>query len=170
MRLDAYMSEYWPERSRAQWQKLIADSHVRVNGQFVTKSSYELGEDDEVTVKAPKLPVLDGTIDVLYEDDDVLVMNKDSGILSHAKGIMPDEFTVAEFVRRHLQFTPETNDQRAGIVPRHHLRNRSLQAVSSSQPKIMTLRPCYKSSFTIVQPKKLTSRSCVAHRSITKRT
>ncbi len=118
MRLDAYMSEYWPERSRAQWQKLIADSHVRVNGQFVTKSSYELGEDDEVTVKAPKLPVLDGTIDVLYEDDDVLVMNKDSGILSHAKGIMPDEFTVAEFVRRHLQFTPETNDQRAGIVHR----------------------------------------------------
>ncbi|MBP7760616.1 RluA family pseudouridine synthase [Candidatus Saccharibacteria bacterium] len=118
MRLDAYMAQYWPERSRAQWQKLIADKHVRVNGEFVTKVSFELGEDDEVTVKAPKPPVLDGEIDVIYEDDHVLVMNKAAGILSHAKGIMPDEFTVAEFVRRHLHFTPETNENRAGIVHR----------------------------------------------------
>lgn len=118
MRLDVYMTTYWPERSRAQWQKLIGDGHVYVNNTIVEKPSCELGEDDVVTVKAPKPPVLDGEIDVIYEDNHVLVMNKDAGILSHAKGIMPDEFTVAEFVRRHLAFTPETNDQRAGIVHR----------------------------------------------------
>lgn len=118
MRLDAYMAQYWPERSRAQWQKLIENGHVRVNGEFVTKVSFELGEDDEVTVKGPKPPVLDGEIDVIYEDDHVLVMNKPAGVLSHAKGIMSDEFTVAEFVRRHLHFTPETNENRAGIVHR----------------------------------------------------
>lgn len=118
MRLDAYVAQYWPERSRSQWQKLIEEGHVFVNDKACTKTSYELGEDDEVTIKAPKPPVLDGTIDVIYEDDHVLAMNKPPGILSHAKGIMPDEFTVAEFVRRHLNFTPETNDNRAGIVHR----------------------------------------------------
>lgn len=118
MRLDAYMAHYWPERTRSQWQKLIESEHVRVNGEYVTKPGFELGEDDEVTVKAPKPPVLDGDIDVIYEDDHVLVMNKPEGILSHAKGVMPDEFTVAEFVRRHLNFTPETNENRAGIVHR----------------------------------------------------
>jgi len=118
MRLDSYMAQYWPERSRAQWQKLIETEHVRVNGEFVTKASFELGEDDEVTIKAPKPPVLDGTIDVIYEDDHVLVMNKPAGVLSHAKGLMPDEFTVAEFVRRHLHFQPDENENRAGIVHR----------------------------------------------------
>ena len=118
MRLDSYIAQYWSERSRAQWQKLIEAGHVYVNGEVCTKVSFELGEDDEVTVKAPKPPVLDGNVDVIYEDDHVLVMNKPSGVLSHAKGLMPDEFTVAEFVRRHLHFTPDTNENRAGIVHR----------------------------------------------------
>ena len=118
MRLDQYVAQYWPERSRAQWQKVIEQGHVYVNGEVCAKTSYELGEDDEVAIKAPKPPVLDGTVDIIYEDDHVLVMNKPAGVLSHAKGLMPDEFTVAEFVRRHLHFTPETNENRAGIVHR----------------------------------------------------
>jgi 23S rRNA pseudouridine1911/1915/1917 synthase len=117
MRLDLYVAQYWPERSRAQWQKLIREGRVFVGGAPVTDVSYELGEDDEVTIKAPKPPVLTGEIEVLYEDDDVLVMNKPSGTLSHAKGFSPDEFTVADFVRRHMKDVQD-DDVRPGIVHR----------------------------------------------------
>lgn len=116
MRLDVYVAQYWPERSRSQWQKLIKDGRVFVNGTSIHDSSFELGEDDEVTIKAPKPPVLTGDIEVLYEDADVLVMNKPSGMLSHAKGFTPDEFTVAEFVRRHMH--EADNGLRPGIVHR----------------------------------------------------
>ncbi len=116
MRLDVYVAQYWPERSRSQWQKLIKDNRVFVNGDPVTDSSFELGEDDEVTIKAPKPPVLTGDIEVLYEDDDVLVMNKPSGTLSHAKGFTPEEFTVADFVRKHM--TEVDDSIRPGIVHR----------------------------------------------------
>lgn len=87
-----------------------------VDGIAQHNPSYELGEDDEVTIKAPKPPVLTGEIAVLYEDDDVLVMNKPTGTLSHAKGLTPEEFTVADFVRRHMSESDESI--RAGIVHR----------------------------------------------------
>ena len=116
MRLDVYVAQYWPERSRSQWQKLIKDGRVFVNGDPTTDTNFDLGEDDEVTVKAPKPPVLTGDIEVLYEDDDVLVMNKPSGTLSHAKGFTPEEFTVADFVRRHMTEADDTI--RPGIVHR----------------------------------------------------
>ncbi|MEO5691470.1 MAG: RluA family pseudouridine synthase, partial [Candidatus Saccharimonadales bacterium] len=103
--------------SRSQWQKLIKDGRVFVNAESTPDSSYELGEDDEVTVKAPKPPVLTGDIEVLYEDKDVLVMNKPSGTLSHAKGFTPEEFTVADFVRRHMT-EADDGSMRPGIVHR----------------------------------------------------
>ena len=116
MRLDVYVAQYWPERSRSQWQKVIKEGRVFVNAEPVTDTSYELGEDDEVTIKAPKPPVLTGDIEVVYEDNDVLVMNKPSGTLSHAKGLTPEEFTVADFVRRHMK--GHVDSIRPGIVHR----------------------------------------------------
>lgn len=116
MRLDVYVAQYWPERSRSQWQKLIKDSRVFVDGIPTTDVNHELGEDDIVTVKAPKPPVLTGDIEVIYEDDDVLVMNKPSGTLSHAKGLTPEEFTIADFVRRHMKDADDSI--RPGIVHR----------------------------------------------------
>lgn len=117
MRLDVYMATHWPDRSRSQWQRLIREGRVFVNAEAQLDVSYQLDEDSHVTVKAPKPPVLTGDIEVIYEDDDVLVMNKPTGVLSHAKGLMPEEFTVAEFVRRHMK-EPTTDTSRPGIVHR----------------------------------------------------
>lgn len=117
MRLDAYMAAFWPEYSRSVWQKYIEMDLVEVNGAVVTSVKHQLGEDDVVTVKT--LPVAsfdEQTLPVVYEDDHVLVINKPAGVLTHAKGALTEEFSVAEFVRPKMNEPDETN--RPGIVHR----------------------------------------------------
>ncbi len=117
MRLDAYMAEYWPEYSRSTWQKYIEMGVVEVNGEIVTSVRYKLGEDDEVTIQM--LPVAsfdEETLPVVYEDEHVVVINKPAGVLTHAKGALTEEFSVAEFVRPKMTEPDETN--RPGIVHR----------------------------------------------------
>lgn len=117
MRLDVYLAEYWPERSRAQWQRLCRDGYVKVNGDVVTVPKQELGEDDAVMVYPPNDPdFADQTLPIIYEDDNVTVIDKPSGILTHAKGAPLEEFTVAEFMRFRTSDKSEGN--RPGIVHR----------------------------------------------------
>lgn len=117
MRLDAYMAKYWPEYSRSVWQKYIEMGLVEINGVVVTSIRQHLHEDDEVTTQT--LPVASfeqETLPVVYEDDHVIVINKPVGVLTHAKGSLTEEFSVAEFVRPRMVETDDTN--RPGIVHR----------------------------------------------------
>lgn len=117
MRLDAYVAQYWPEFSRSQWQKYIDAGYVRVNGEVETSAKRTLGEDDEVSTHVPALPDFSAKqLPVIYEDDNVLVVNKPVGVLTHAKGVVSDEFTVADFARRHMTEPEDSN--RPGIVHR----------------------------------------------------
>lgn len=117
MRLDAYCAEFWPEQSRSTWQKLIKAGHVRVNGETIDSPKFELDEDDHVEVEQPKqLNFTDQTLPIIYQDDNVIVINKPVGVLTHAKGALTDEFSVAEFFRPLTTFGSETN--RPGIVHR----------------------------------------------------
>lgn len=117
MRLDAYVAQYWPEQSRSTWQKLIAGGHVQVNGEVQTSVKYELGEDDAVSVEQPKVPDHSTqTLPIIYEDDNVIVIDKPVGVLTHSKGALNDEFTVAEFVRPKTTYKADTN--RPGIIHR----------------------------------------------------
>lgn len=123
MRLDAYVAEYWPEHSRSTWQKYIKAGYVTVNGDVVTSPKYELSEDDEVKVNPPKQPnFVHEQLPILYEDDNVTVINKPAGVLTHAKGALLEEFTVAEFMRHRFQPGPTKptapDDTRTAIVHR----------------------------------------------------
>ena len=117
MRLDQYVAMYWPEFSRSQWQKYIEAGYVKVNGNVEVSPKSQLGEDDEVSVDLPSAPdYSEHSLPVIYEDDNVLVVNKPSGILTHAKGEPLHEFTVAEFMRPRTTDKPDSN--RPGIVHR----------------------------------------------------
>lgn len=117
MRLDVYLATYWPEHSRSQWQRYCRDGLVTVSNQVITDPAYMMGEDDEVTFELPEARDFSGSaLPVIYEDDNVMVINKPSGILTHAKGAPLDEFTVAEFMRTRTSDKPESN--RPGIVHR----------------------------------------------------
>lgn len=117
MRLDVYMAQYWPEHSRSVWQKYIEMALVQVNEVAITSVRYELDEDDAVTVlPIPENDFSKQTLPVVYEDEHVVVIDKPSGILTHAKGSLTDEFSVAEFMRMKMSEPDETN--RPGIVHR----------------------------------------------------
>lgn len=117
MRLDAYVAQYWPEYSRSTWQKYIEAGYVMVNGEVEKSVKRSLGEDDEVTTDVPAAPDhSDKTLPVVYQDDNVIVINKPVSVLTHSKGALNDEFTVAEFFRPLTTYHADTN--RPGIVHR----------------------------------------------------
>ena len=117
MRLDVYVAQFWPEYSRSVWQKYIGLGYVHVNGVAQTSVKYLLDEDDEVTIHIPEATdFTDEILPVVYEDEHVVVINKPAGVLTHAKGAVSEEFTVAEFVRPRMSEPEDTN--RPGIVHR----------------------------------------------------
>lgn len=117
MRLDAYLAEYWPEYSRSTWQKYVKAGYVTVNGEVETSTKRTLGEDDAVETNVPDKPVHDEhTLPIVYQDKNVIVINKPAGLLTHSKGVLNDEFTVAEFFKRFTKYHLDTN--RPGIIHR----------------------------------------------------
>lgn len=117
MRLDQYCAEKWPENSRSTWQKYIKSGYVRVDGEVVSVPKSEVTPSANVAVELPEaLDFSQHTLPVLFEDDDVLVVNKPTGVLTHAKGSITEEFSVAEFVRHKTSYKAGTN--RPGIIHR----------------------------------------------------
>lgn len=87
IRLDKFLTEKLPEMSRSHIQKLIRDGNVTVNEKTV-KANYKvsLGEIVEIDIPEPEcLDIVPENIplDILYEDDDILVVNKPKGMVVH---------------------------------------------------------------------------------------
>lgn len=86
-RIDKYLSNEMSGFSRSYIQKLMKDGHVYVNGKAV-KANYKLAYDDMITVEIPDLVEPDIVpenipLDILYEDDDILIVNKPKGMVVH---------------------------------------------------------------------------------------
>ena len=117
VRLDIYLSTKFDTTiSRSLWQKYIKAGYVSVNNKVATTPKFEVDETDEIALNLPEKEQADVDLPILYEDDDVLVVNKPSGLLTHAKGGLSDEPTVAEIIRLKTSFATDTN--RPGIVHR----------------------------------------------------
>lgn len=87
IRLDKYLAEQFPEQTRSYLQKLIKEGQVLVNGKTV-KSGYQLSKGDEVSVTIPEPKELDVEpqkmdLDIVYEDEDVILINKPKGMVVH---------------------------------------------------------------------------------------
>lgn len=86
-RIDRFLSENFSEYSRSFFQKLIKENRVLVN-QAEIKSNYKLNKNDMVEITIPDPEVLDVEpenipLDILYEDEDVIVVNKPKGMVVH---------------------------------------------------------------------------------------
>jgi len=86
-RIDRYLAENFEDKSRSYLQKLIKDGQVKVNGKPV-KANYRLVFDDRVEiympeVKEPDIEPENIPLDILYEDKDVLLVNKPKQMVVH---------------------------------------------------------------------------------------
>ena len=87
IRIDRFLSEQLPEHSRSYIQKLIKDGQVSIGGKAV-KSNYKIAGTEEISLLIPDqvLPDIlpeDIPLDILYEDQDLIVVNKPKGMVVH---------------------------------------------------------------------------------------
>lgn len=115
-RLDIFMAEQLPDLSRAYIKRLIDEGNMVVNDE-PQKPGYKIrtGEKVNLLVDLKALEKIDDIeLPVLYEDENVLVIDKPIGVISHSRGRYWYEPSVASFVR---QKTGQEGD-RTGIVHR----------------------------------------------------
>lgn len=87
VRLDKYITSFVQNASRNKVQKAIKDGHVLVNGKL-EKSSYIMQPGDKIEISLPKPPAPEAKpedipINIVYEDDELLVVNKEAGMVVH---------------------------------------------------------------------------------------
>lgn len=105
-RLDKYINTKMSDISRAMIQKLIEDEQILVNGRL-QKASYKVQIGDEISINVPEaketnLKSQDIPIDIIYEDNDILVVNKPKGMVVHPAAGNPDG-TLVNAVMAHCK-------------------------------------------------------------------
>lgn len=93
-RIDAYISSVDTQLSRTMIQKLIQEKNIKVNGKIV-KASYKVISGDEIEMEIPEpkeinLKPQNIPLDVIYEDNDIIVINKPKGMVVHPANGNPD--------------------------------------------------------------------------------
>jgi len=88
MRIDKYLAEYCPDISRSRIGKLISEGLVSVNGANKVKANYRVSEGDNILLEVPDAvePAIlaeDIALDIVYEDDDIIVINKPKNLVVH---------------------------------------------------------------------------------------
>ncbi len=111
------------EVSRNQIEKLIKDGLVSVNGKTVTKPSFKVAEGDEIAYafkEAEKRePVeVDFDVEVLYEDEYLMVVNKPSGLVVHPAPSVKEPTLVDWLMQRGISLSTISGEERHGIVHR----------------------------------------------------
>lgn len=98
IRLDVLMSEIYKSYNRSTLQKFIKNGFVTVDGELVAKPNTKFERSVKIDLKVPEvMKNADVSLDIIYEDDDVIVVNKPAGLLSEGRGEYCPEKTLADF-------------------------------------------------------------------------
>ena len=123
-RLDGFLMRHGgePDRSRSEWQRLIGDDAVRVNGR-ATKPSQRVATGDRVLIvpvlRALELrPEEDVPFEVIYEDAAMIVVNKPAGVVVHPAPGNQHGTLVNGLLARFPELRDESGDLRPGVVHR----------------------------------------------------
>ena len=121
-RLDAFLHERLPEFSRSRLQSWIKENRVQIAGQQV-RPSYLLRGNESVLVDPADLPALravpeDLPLKILYEDDDLVAIDKPAGMVVHAGAGHSTGTLVNALLHRFDKLSSGSHDLRPGIVHR----------------------------------------------------
>ena len=164
-RLDIYLASQFEGWSRARLQRLIENEDVLVNGK-VSKPSYKLREHDEIEVELVAPPANFFTpenipLEIVYEDDVLVVVNKPAGLVVHPAAGTPSG-TLANALAYHFQQLPGS-DVRPGIVHRLDRDTSGLLVVAKTEAALENLsdqfrdRTVFKSYVALVHGRVLSN-------------
>ena len=122
-RLDRYLSQELSDLSRSRIQQLIEQGHVQINNLICTSKKINLKTGDLITLEIPTVQPLaiiaeNIPLDILYEDDELIIINKPAGLVVHPAPGHPDG-TLVNAILAHCPNLPGIGGiQRPGIVHR----------------------------------------------------
>lgn len=121
-RLDKFISEQLSDLSRTRVKELIQDKNILVN-EKVEKVSYKIQDGDKIEITVPAVKPLDIVaenipLDIVYEDDDVIVVNKPQGMVVHPAPGHPDHTLVNALLYHTQDLAQSPEGFRPGIVHR----------------------------------------------------
>lgn len=117
-RLDAFLASYDASKTRSLYKKLIEEGYVKLNGESV-KASYKLNAGDEIELiekESRRFEKINMDIKVLYEDDDIAVIDKPRGLIVHPTN--DDEISLVNFLLYRFASLSDIDETRPGIVHR----------------------------------------------------
>lgn len=149
-RLDSFLSRQRDDCSRSQFKRLILEGSVRVSGESV-KPGYELRFGDRIEVWLPRFEAQDHLVpesiplEILFEDDDILVLNKPPGLVAHP-GAGHASGTLVHGLLAHCGRLPvQGAPLRPGIVHRLDQNTSGLMVVAKSEAAYLKLIEQFKS-------------------------
>ncbi len=121
-RLDKFLSETLDE-SRNQVEQLIKKENVKVDGKLVSKTGYKLKENQEVYVEFPEVEEsvaldVDFDVEIIYEDDYILVLNKPYNLTVHGAPSVKEATLVDWLKTKNISLSTISGEERHGIVHR----------------------------------------------------
>ena len=121
-RLDLFVLKKFPEQSRSHIQKLIVDDKIKINGQS-SKPSYKLNGNETITIDSiePESLSLEAEnipLDILYEDNDMIVINKARGMTVHPADTITHGTLVNALLYQCKDLSGINGVMRPGIVHR----------------------------------------------------
>ncbi len=123
LRIDKFLGGHPEIKTRTRAEALITDGLVMVNGKVV-KSSYRVQAQDFIVVKIPivivhsELQPYDFKLEILFEDNDIIVINKPAGLVVHPAAGHANDTLVNALLNYSKDFKMKFNEARPGIVHR----------------------------------------------------
>jgi len=171
-RLDVFLSSKL-EQTRSQIAQLIKQKCVYIEDKLTTRPGVKLKLEQKVRVELPypkkeKALDVDFDVEILYEDDDVLVINKPSGVTVHPAPSVKDATLVDWLKHKGIRLSTISGEERHGIVHRldkgtsgtmvvaknneaHEFLSEQLQDKSMGRYYIAVLNPPLKDDITIIE-------------------
>ena len=123
IRLDTFLSEKLENTSRSKIKNWIDENLIEVNNKIVNKAGYKLNVSDKILVKIPRILELSAKpqnikLDIIYEDDDLMVINKPQGMVVHPACGNYDSTLVNALMYHTKNLSNVNGEFRPGIVHR----------------------------------------------------
>ncbi len=138
-RIDSYLSQKKPELSRSRIQQLIEQGKVQLNGRICDSKKVAVKQGDFIVLEIPQAEPLqlqaeDIPLDILYEDEQILILNKPAGLVVHPAPGHPNG-TLVNALLAHCPNLPGIGGvQRPGIV--HRLDKDTTGAIAIAKTEI----------------------------------